>query len=231
MKISILLPYKENFSPDYPGAVSLFINDTTKVSKYKRNIKVYGSTSFKNKFDIRYQNIDLTNRFLGSQSKRYINKFVEYERKEPSQLIEIHNRPTYLKYILERLNKRTYAIFFHNDPLSMEGSKSVKDRNFLLKNAYKIIFNSNWSKNRFLEGLDSKYINSEKLKVFYQSAKKGKIYNLKNKAKWITFVGKLNRAKGYDIFGKAIIKVLNKYKDWTAKIVGDENREKLDFKH
>jgi len=28
MKISILLPLKENFSPSYAGAVSLFINDT-----------------------------------------------------------------------------------------------------------------------------------------------------------------------------------------------------------
>ena len=29
MKISILLPYKENFSPNYPGAVSLFVDATT----------------------------------------------------------------------------------------------------------------------------------------------------------------------------------------------------------
>ena len=36
MRISILLPFKENFSPEYPGAVSLFINDTLKVSKYKK---------------------------------------------------------------------------------------------------------------------------------------------------------------------------------------------------
>jgi len=28
MKISILLPYKENFSPNNPGAVSLFVKDT-----------------------------------------------------------------------------------------------------------------------------------------------------------------------------------------------------------
>ena len=46
MKISILLPYKENFSPLYPGAVSLFINDTSKISKYKKYIKVYGSTDY-----------------------------------------------------------------------------------------------------------------------------------------------------------------------------------------
>ena len=35
MKIGILLPYKENFSPEYPGAVSLFVNETSKISKYK----------------------------------------------------------------------------------------------------------------------------------------------------------------------------------------------------
>ena len=39
MKISILLPYKENFSPDYPGAVSLFVYETTKNSKFKNKIK------------------------------------------------------------------------------------------------------------------------------------------------------------------------------------------------
>ena len=39
MKISILLPYKENFSPSYPGAVSIFVRDTTLASKYKKILK------------------------------------------------------------------------------------------------------------------------------------------------------------------------------------------------
>ena len=231
MKISILLPYKENFSPEYPGAVSLFVSDTTTISRYKNSIKVYGSTYYKTSFKIKYQNIALKKVLIKSQTRSYINKFIEYERNEPSDLIEIHNRPVYLKHLLKRLNKRTYTIFFHNNPLSMEGSKSINDRNFLLKNSYRIIFNSNWSKNRFLEGLDSKYINSEKLKVFFQSAKRGNIKCLKNKKKWITFVGKLNRAKGYDIFGQAITKILDNNKDWTAKVVGDEKREKIFFNH
>ena len=50
MKISILLPFKENFSPSYAGAVSLFINDTLKFSKYKKNITVYGYTNTKKIF-------------------------------------------------------------------------------------------------------------------------------------------------------------------------------------
>ena len=40
MKISILLPLKENFSPTYAGAVSLFINDTLKLSKFRNIVKV-----------------------------------------------------------------------------------------------------------------------------------------------------------------------------------------------
>ena len=53
MKISILLPYKENFSPEYPGAVSLFVYETTKISKNNKIITVYGNTEYKNKFDIK----------------------------------------------------------------------------------------------------------------------------------------------------------------------------------
>ena len=44
MKISILLPYKENFSPLYPGAVSIFLNAVSKKSKYRKSITVYGRT-------------------------------------------------------------------------------------------------------------------------------------------------------------------------------------------
>jgi len=231
MKISILLPYKENFSPIYPGAVSLFINDTCHVSKYKKIITVYGSTEYKEFFKIRYQNILLSKKIIQSKSRDYINKFVEFERKKSSDLIEIHNRPNYLKIIEKRLNKRNYILFFHNDPLSMDGSKTVEDRKFLLKKCYRIIFNSEWSKKRFIEGLESKFVNSEKLNVFFQSAKKGNLNIIKDKKKWITFVGKLNKAKGYDIFGEAIVKVLNKNNDWSAKIVGDEKRERIEFNH
>ena len=113
----------------------------------------------------------------------------------------------------------------------MDGSKTVEDRKKLLKNCYKIIFNSNWSKKRFLEGLENKFINSHKLVVFFQSAKKGSKSILKNKKNWITFVGKLNRAKGYDIFAKSIKNILNRYPNWKAKIIGDEKREKILLKH
>ena len=81
MKIAILLPYKENFSPDYPGAVSLFINETSINSKYKKNIIVFGNTNFKTKFKLKYQNINLFNNPLRSQTKSYVNKFIQLQKK------------------------------------------------------------------------------------------------------------------------------------------------------
>ena len=231
MKISILLPYKENFSPDYPGAVSLFVYETSKISKYKKNITVFGNTNYKKKFNLKYINIDLKKDLFTSQTKLYVNKFIKLEKKFTSSILEIHNRPSYIHILSTKLKNRVLTLYFHNDPLSMDGSKTIEQRKKLLKNCYKIIFNSAWSKKRFLEGLENKFVNSNKLLIFYQSAKKNNLSIIKNKKKWITFVGKLNRAKGYDIFAKSIIKVLDKHTDWRAIIIGDEKREKIVLKH
>ena len=230
MKISILLPYKENFSPIYPGAVSLFVRDTVKLSKYRKNITIYGNTDLKKKFNLKYFNIPLSKIRFQSKSRVYVSEFLKLEKKNPSDLIEIHNRPNYLEELVENLDHRNFVLYFHNDPLTMNGSKSISSRKYLLKNCFKILFNSNWSKKRFLEGMHDKFINSEKLGVVFQSAKKQKV-NLLNKKKEITFVGKLNKSKGYDIFGPAVIRVLNKHKDWSANIIGDERRDRLFFEH
>ena len=231
MKISILLPYKENFSPEYPGAVSLFVYETSKISKFKKNITVFGNTSYKQIFKLKYININTKKAIFDSQTKNYVNDFIKLEKRSNSSIIEVHNRPSYIHIINQNLKDKILTLYFHNDPLSMDGSKTVEQRKKLLKICYKIIFNSAWSKKRFLEGLENKFINSNKLVIFYQSAQKGNLSTLKNKKKWITFVGKLNRAKGYDIFAKSIKKVLDKNKDWKALVIGDEKREKIILDH
>ena len=231
MKISILLPYKENFSPEYPGAVSLFVYETSKISKFKKNITVFGNTNFKKLFNLKYININTKKEFFYSQTKNYVNDFIKLEKKISSSIIEVHNRPSYIHIINSQLKNKILTLYFHNDPLSMDGSKTIEQRKKLLKTCYKIIFNSAWSKKRFLEGLENKFVNSNKLLIFYQSAQRGNLSLLKNKKKWITFVGKLNKAKGYDIFVKSISKILDKYKDWKAIVIGDEKREKIFLKH
>ena len=231
MKIAILLPYKENFSPEYPGAVSLFVNETSSISRYKKKIIVFGNTNYKKKYNLRYININLKKNPLISQTKEYVNRFSRIQKKYDISLIEVHNRPSYILQLSKLVPEKIFSLYFHNDPLSMDGSKTIEERKKLLKICYKIIFNSNWSKKRFLEGLENKFINSNKLVVFFQSAKKNKVSIINKKKNWITFVGKLNKAKGYDVFAKTINRILNKYPNWKAKIIGDEKREKIHLKH
>ena len=230
MKISILLPYKENFSPTYPGAVSIFLNSTIKLSKYKKEITVFGSTKYKTKYNIRYKNIDISEKTLGlgSQTNKYINKFINLENKIKSDIIEVHNRPFYVQLLPNNNTKK--ILYFHNDPLTMNGSKSVAEREDLLRRCSSIIFNSYWSKKRFLSKLNKIFTKSEKLIIIHQSTDRQKV-NINKKKNIITFVGKLNKAKGYDIFGSAVIKILKKYKNWKAIVIGDEEREKIFFKH
>ena len=229
MKISILLPYKENFSPIYPGAVSIFINSVTKFSKFRNSIKVYGNTNLKKKYSHNYYNIPLEKKYFKSSTKIYLNNFLKIENKRNSDIIEVHNRPIYIKS-LKHLKNRKLVLYFHNDPLSLSGSETVEERIFLLNVCDKIIFNSNWTKDQFNQNLDKFYQCSSKLIVVHQSISKKKI-DISKKKKIITFVGKLNSSKGYDLFGQATTKILNQYKDWKVHVFGDEPREKLSFNH
>ncbi len=228
MKISILLPYKENYSPSYPGAVSLFVNSVSKRSYFKKETTIYGSTTYKDKLSSNYINIPLSKEFLKSQSKDYVKKFIEGQRIIKPDIVEVHNRPIYIPQLTEL--KTNLVLYFHNDPISMDGSRSSKERIFLLNACEKIIFNSEWSKKQFLKNLQSFYHKSKKLIVIHQSINQAEV-DISKKQKIISFVGKLNSAKGYDIFCDAIIKVLNKYPDWKAVVAGDEPREKINVSH
>ena len=230
MKISILLPYKENFTSKYAGAVSLFVNDTTLNSKFKKNIHVFGNTKYKKPFSKNYTNISLKKDTFQSVSKIYVKGFINHEKKIKSDLIEIHNRPNYIKYLTDFFKKKEIFLYFHNDPLSMTGSKSVDDRLYLINNLSKIIFNSKWSQDRFFLGINNSKLLKQKTSICYQSTSKTNI-DFNKKQKLISFIGKLNTAKGYDLFGKAILNILDKYPDWNAIVIGDEPREKLHFKH
>ncbi len=229
MKISILLPYKENFSHEYPGAVSIYVKNTTFCSKFKNNIKIFGSTDYTNILLNNYVNLKIKKDLFLSNTKKYVDNFLDIEKNNKSEIIEIHNRPSYLNTIYNNTNAKI-VLYFHNDPLSMSGSKTISERVNLINKSRKIIFNSDWTKKRYLKDLSEFYIMSEKLEVIHQCTNKTKV-DLNKKKNIITFVGKLNSAKGYDIFCKAIVKILNNYPEWKAVVIGDEPREKIYVQH
>ena len=111
----------------------------------------------------------------------------------------------------------------------MQGSETKNERLNIYTKADTLIFNSIWTKNQFLKDLPIDE-DDNKIKIVPQSTSKVKI-NFSKKKKIISFVGKLNTSKGYDIFGVAIIKILNKYPEWSSIVIGNEPREKLFYNH
>ena len=120
-----------------------------------------------------------------------------------------------------------FIFVYHNNPQELRYSRSVKERMYIVDNCDQIYFVSKWVMRKFFEGLPFNYKNN--CEVLYPSIKPVKRFPKKDKI--IIFTGKLNTSKGYDIFGKAITKILNKFKDWKALAIGNERRENHNFRH
>ena len=228
IKIATVLPYKENYTFAKASAASLWVSEFYKRSKFKKTNYIFGHTKYKDFLSKNYININLNNisSKLKSATKEYSKKLIKKFKNQNYDLIEIHNRPLILKEIIKSINSR-YIIYFHNDPLSMKGSKTIKERLNIISNVEKIIFVSEWTQKRFFINLDDKL--RTKTEIVYPSINpKKKITRKKN---YITFVGKLNESKGYDIFSKSIIKILDEFPEWRAFSLGDEDRRKIFIKH
>ena len=84
---------------------------------------IFGNTVSKKKLSKNYVNLDLNKKFFQSTSKIYIKSFLDAQKKINSDLVEIHNRPNYVKLIKKEFINKLF-LFFHNDPLTMNGSKT-----------------------------------------------------------------------------------------------------------
>ena len=227
LKIATILPYKENYTFENASAASLWVAEFFKKSKFRDKNFIYGNTKSKNFLTKNYININLNslNSKLKSSTKEYSSKLIKELYKKKFDIIEIHNRPLILFNLVNEINA-SFILYFHNDPLSMKGSKKISERLSLLHNSEKIIFVSEWVRNRFFSDLDKKL--NTKTEVIYPSVNK-QLPVKKNK--FILFVGRLNQSKGYDIFAKVIIRILDEFPRWKAFSLGDEDRRDIYIDH
>ena len=221
MKIATILPYKENYSKNGAGAVALWISEFLRDSINKKTTYIFGSTENKNYLSKNYININLSefNSRFTSTTKNYSYLILKKVKELNFDIIEIHNRPNMVVDFSDKINCKI-ILYFHNDPTTMKSAKTVAERLYLLNKVDKIIFISEWVKKKFFKGLPD--VSQNKTDVIYHSIDPIKKKLKKNKQ--IIFVGKLNESKGYDLFCKAMFKVLNKFSDWRAISIGDEKR-------
>ncbi len=228
IKIATILPYKENYTFSKAQAAAIWVCDFFKYSIFNKDNFIFGNTKSRDYLTKNYINIPIQfkkSKFM-STTREYCQNFIKKINNENFEIVEIHNRPQIFNILNNEINTK-FILYFHNDPLTMKGSKTTSERLFLLNNVDKIIFVSQWTQKRFFDNLDKKLI--DKTAVIYPSIHKSKKIHKKNKN--IVFVGKLNKSKGYDIYKDAITKILDEYKNWKAFSIGDEDRDRPYINH
>ena len=219
--INIILPYKENYSSKNAGAVSILVSQLSKYSYFKDKIKIFGSIFLKKPLTKNYQQTFANKPFyFFSRTKYYLYLLNKKIKNDNKIIIEIHNRPQAAKFFLKKKPLCIKILYFHNNPKELRGSKSKKDRIYLLNNLDKIIFVSEWCKRIFFEDLNIS--DSNKAHVIYPGS--DCLKKIPRKHNLIVYAGKLNYAKGYYIFINAIIKILEKHRNWKSIIIGDDPR-------
>tara|TARA_Y100000591_G_scaffold67759_1_gene56099 strand:+ start:3395 stop:5476 length:2082 start_codon:yes stop_codon:yes gene_type:complete len=225
--LAILLPYKENFTEKSAGAASIWVKDYLDNSKLKKRSIVYGNLENNSKPLVKnFKNLKIGSSFV-KRNISYTDKLYKEYLKHNFKIIEIHNRPESLLYLIKKKVQSKLIFVYHNNPQDLRSSSTVKERIFIAENTHQIYFVSQWVKNKFFEDLPYKHRNN--CDILYPAI--NPIKKLPKKQKLIIFTGKLNSSKGFDIYGKSVIKILNKFKDWKALAIGNEPREKFNFKH
>ena len=225
-EIAILLPNKEDYSINNAAAASIWVRDFNRGKIINKQLVFGISTSnplTKNFINLKKKNL-IDNSFF------YLKNFIK-NLPNSIKVIEIHNRPHFFFYLKEKFPKNKFILIFHNDPNTLRGSKTIKEKIEILERCDQIIFVSNFVKQRFYYNLNSHI--PLKGQIIYPATNYFN-HNFKKelkKRKTIIFVGKLNSSKGYDAFGEAVIDILNKHKDWCAIAAGNEKRESYTFNH
>ena len=226
MQINILLPYKEQFDENKLSSVSITILNNFNHSKFKNNIKIYGKYIQSPANPLNFIGIKNSLNFFKSKNIHIAEQMCKIilKSKDIKQLIEIHNRPKTFHYVVNKIkSKYPINIFFHNNPLDMEGSKTISEREFIINNASTIFCVSKFIKNQFLKGLKK---SPQNINVLYNGVDRFE-NSFPIKKKEVLFVGRLVKEKGIELFVKSVESLASEFLDWNFCIVGSSHLGKV----
>ena len=182
MKINILLPYKEKFDENKASSVSITVKNNLMHTKFLNGIKVYGQNVENALFKDNFVGLNYSIFSLKSKNVFLLHRMLKMisEDNSKKQLIEIHNRP-YLINQISRFNHFPVSLFFHNDPLTMKGSKSIRERQNILEKCAAVFCVSEYIKQQFMKGISTE---KQKVHVLYNGVNRKITIFLKRKKRF-----------------------------------------------
>jgi glycosyltransferase involved in cell wall biosynthesis len=213
--IHLLLAPKERFEPEGAGAFSLNLLETSRVSRFRNCITVFGSP-VANPFEgIRFQPLSKARWWEGDRNKAMARRYLKFAVREKPDLVEVYNRPVMIELLHGKLSGVPISLHLGNDPRNMEGSRSVSERRKLLEQSAAIICVSDFIRRCFLDGIDDPRARVHVLHTGVPHASE-----VPSKDKRVVYVGRVVPEKGVLELVKALSRVLPRHPAWRAEIIG-----------
>jgi glycosyltransferase involved in cell wall biosynthesis len=212
--VLMVLPPREKFSPDHAGAISIVVHCLALATP---NAVVLGRAVGGGAFgDVAFRAVAKP---AGSQWG-YIWAVIRAVRKLRPASVDVHQHPN-LAGILARLFPGIKIILvLHNNPLTMHGLISVRQRRAALRRLHRIVTVSDDLRSRYMSGLGAEAKTPVTLNNpvdFERLPARGA-----SRRQEFLFVGRITPEKGVDVFVRACARVLPRLPGWSARIIGGE---------
>ena len=228
---AIILPPNEGFGPAGVGAIGLLAH---RLARAGAGGIVLGRASPTTPFDdVPFRAVELG--FGLSTASRYASGLRRALAEIKPRLIEVHNRPE----IALRLAGRgvPVSLILNNDPVSMRDSRSVRQRQHMLRVLALVATSSHWLRGRLLDGLGEglgEGLGAPALDpIVLPNCIDVPPRPTGPREPLILFAGRVVRDKGADSFVAACAEALPQLPGWRAEMIGAArfrpNSEDTDF--
>lgn len=213
---AIVLPHREAFSADRPGAIALTL--AAQLEDEPANNALWGDPLRAPPLvsHVPYIGLATPKWWPARQTVRYRWAIARAIKQHRPKRLEIHNR-AHLFHEFSHL-KLGLTLYLHNDPQSIRGLKTAGDRQRMLKRADYVVAVSEFIRQRLCEGVSESQCapvvvvpNTVDLNRFVPETKK---------SKEILFVGRLIPEKGALPLLQALQAVLPQFPQWRARFIG-----------
>jgi glycosyltransferase involved in cell wall biosynthesis len=213
----IILPPRERMGSTVSGAVGLVVAELYAHSRLSARTIVWGGRQTDLIAGISYRSISPSLIRLQSFTESYARKIAAAIPDTPQTYIEVHNRVNVYRVMRKRHLHSKVALFIHNDPHTIKGIRSPRERQTILDSASAIICVSEFVRQRFLDGIEDA---KGKTCVIYNALDMAKYQRPDPAAPDIVFAGRMVPDKGALPLAQALCQVLPQHPDWSATFIG-----------
>lgn len=217
-RIAVVLPLREHFTLRKSGAVALSARDFALQSRFREGVTVLGA-GICEYADVPYRRVDLRPSWWRRERTSYALAVAQSVRRVGYEAIEIQNRPYLVKRLRAWLPERRLALHLHNDPQTMDGSRSVRERRLLLARLDAVYCVSAFVRGQFLDGIDD---DEGKTVVVYNGVARNAPTAPREKI--VAYTGRVIEIKGVAQLAEAFMRAAPDMPGWRLVIAGEDKQ-------